>query len=103
MHGSNGTRAEVGVYAKRLTDVLGEEQVTAIARRSGWLRRARKVMPLTMALRCCPRSGRGTPSGWPIFCGRSGNSRAFRCDTSPFTTGSHDSPLRARVASRWLR
>ncbi len=45
MHGSNSTRAGVGVYAKRLTEVLGEEQVTAIARRSGWLRRVRKVMP----------------------------------------------------------
>ena len=32
MHGSNSTRAGVGVYAKRLTEVLGEEQVTAIAR-----------------------------------------------------------------------
>ena len=59
MHGSNGTRAEVGVYAKRLTDVLGEEQVTAIARRSGWLRRVRKVMPLAMVVAVLSTLGSG--------------------------------------------
>jgi hypothetical protein len=59
MHGSNGTRAEVGVYAKRLTEVLGEEQVTAIARRSGWLRRVRKVMPLAMVVAVLSTLGSG--------------------------------------------
>jgi hypothetical protein len=33
MHGSNSTRAELGVYAKRLTDVLDEKQVTAMRSR----------------------------------------------------------------------
>ncbi len=59
MHGSNSTRAGVGVYAKRLTEVLGEEQVTAIARRSGWLRRVRKVMPLAMVVAVLSTLGSG--------------------------------------------
>ncbi len=59
MHGLNSTRAGVGVYAKRLTEVLGEEQVTAIARRSGWLRRVRKVMPLAMVVAVLSTLGSG--------------------------------------------
>ncbi|MGA3124452.1 MAG: hypothetical protein ABSF69_27140, partial [Polyangiaceae bacterium] len=47
------------MYAKRLTDVLGEEQVTAIARRSGWLRRVRKVMPLAMVVAVLSTLGSG--------------------------------------------
>jgi DDE family transposase len=59
MHRADGTRVEVEVYAKRLTDVLGEEQVAAVARRSRWLRRARKVMPVMMVVAVLSTLGSG--------------------------------------------
>ena len=59
MHGADGRRVEVDAYAKRLMDVLGEEQVMAIARRSRWLRRARKVMPLMMVVAVLSTLGSG--------------------------------------------
>jgi hypothetical protein len=59
MHGADGTRVEVDAYAQRLLDVLGEDQVMAIARRSRWLRRARKVMPLMMVVAVLSTLGSG--------------------------------------------
>jgi len=59
MHKEKSTRVEVGELAKRLGEVLGEEQVMAIARRSGWLRRARKVMPLMMVASVLSTLGAG--------------------------------------------
>jgi hypothetical protein len=59
MHREQVTRDEVDQFVKRLAAVLGDEQVTAIARRSGWLRRARKVMPLMLVAAVLSTLGSG--------------------------------------------
>jgi hypothetical protein len=48
MHDQDCTRAEMATFTKRLTAVLGEKKVTAIARDCRWLRRRGKVMPLML-------------------------------------------------------
>ena len=59
MHEDQSTSIEVDEFAKRLQDTLGDEQVTAIARRCGWLRRARKVMPLLLVAAVLSTLGSG--------------------------------------------
>lgn len=59
MHEEQSTQTEVDEFAKRLQKVLGEKRVSEIARRSGWLRRARKVMPLLLVAAVLSTLGSG--------------------------------------------
>jgi len=59
MHSVDYTTADVTPFMEKLREVLGEDEVVEIARRSGWLRRIRKIAPVAWAAAIVSTLGSG--------------------------------------------